>query len=98
MLDPARSRSRYRCWLPELDTRHLASLSPAAAQQARVERPSEAVADEVEGQYGQEDRHPWRERQPGGDLEILRAGPEHRAPGGRRRFDTDAQEGERRLG
>src|SRR3954471_1827824 len=63
----------------------------------RVERVLHAVADQVERQHGEQQRHAREEQEPPGDVEDRRRLREHLAPRWLRGLDTHAEEGERRL-
>src|SRR3954451_17864322 len=63
----------------------------------RVESVLHAVADQVEGQHGEQQRHGREEQEPRGDVEDRRRLREHLAPRWLRWLDTHAEEGERRL-
>src|SRR6202167_491940 len=64
--------------------------------QPGLERVAERVADEVERDARQDDRDARRVNQPPvvTALDVLEAAGQHRAPVGRRRLDTEAQEAE----
>src|SRR5215216_5743152 len=68
-----------------------ASLAPG------VERVLQPVADEVEGEHGEEQREAGEEHEPPGVGEQLAGLGDHRAPRRRAAGDADAEERERRL-
>ena len=57
----------------------------------RIEKVAEAVAEEVEGEHGGEDREPGERADPP-PLEVLGAVGDHRAPLGLRRLGAEAEE------
>src|SRR5690606_10743415 len=68
------------------------------AVQVRVEGVADAVAEEVEGEHGDEDRRAGRDRHPPGVLEKVLAEGEHLPPAWGRRLHAEAEEREGRLG
>src|SRR6266545_1796822 len=67
------------------------------ADRARVDRVSDAVAQEVEGERRREDREPRPDHQPGLGRVVGRPGREQVAPARSRRIDAQPEEGEARL-
>src|SRR5207247_2091629 len=58
----------------------------------RVERVPETVAEDVQRQYGQDDRDPGYERQPGRGHDPILTLRDQDPPGGVRRLDASAEE------
>src|SRR5262249_33855714 len=80
---------------PRLPVLACAGYEPGSAQ-PRVERVSEPVADQVEGQDGAEDGEPREGGQIGVAEDVVAGGAQHAAPLRRGRLDPQAQEAEGR--
>src|SRR5919198_1840820 len=63
----------------------------------RVERVADAVAEEVEGENGEDERRPGEDEVPPGGAEDRLGRGDHLAPARLRRVDADAEVGERRF-
>ena len=62
-----------------------------------VECVSKAVAEQVEGEHGDQQEEPWEQPEPPDDVEVLERVADHAPPGGRVVGHAEPQEGEVRL-
>src|SRR5437763_16886404 len=67
--------------------------------QPRIERVAERIAEQIEGEHGEADRHARENGHPGRRLgELDGRAAQHEAPGRRRLLHAEAEERQRRLG
>src|SRR5512142_1623992 len=83
-----------------MNTRGMAQVYPIYADLLSlpgIQRVSDAFAEEVVAQDGNEDRETGEGREPPGDFDIVLARREEAPPGGSRRLDAETEEAQRRL-
>src|SRR5947207_6861029 len=69
-----------------------AGFRPLVAAEPGVEEAAQGVAHDVEGEHGQDDRHPGERSGPGAALDVLAALAADVAPARRGRRDAEAEE------